>query len=170
MAGTHNTQAEELHPAQRGVPQAVKSRVPMGLWAHVWEAHLSWLATVDGYTSRYSSWCSICHEGGDVLLCNEGGCGAVQHAACSMQGDSKARHWRCDDCWLMAGERPAEGSRRVGTSSGSQDHHPTTKTAAKRKRLGTASRPGWVMGARVLDACGVEHSIEAMQRTWICAM
>ena len=60
-----------------------------GLWAHVWEAHLSWLATVDGY----SSWCSICQEGGAVLLCDEDGCGAVQHAACSMQNDSTAQHW-----------------------------------------------------------------------------
>ena len=40
---------------------------------------------VDGY----SSWCSICHEGGDVLLCDEEGCGAMQHAACSMQSDSE---------------------------------------------------------------------------------
>ena len=99
-AGTKAAQVEESHPAQRRVPQAVNSRVPMGLWAHIWAAHLSWLTTVDGY----SSWCSICHEGGDVLLCDEEGCGAVQHAACSMQSDSRARQWRCDDCWLLAGE------------------------------------------------------------------
>ena len=51
---------EETHPAQQRVPQAVNSRVPLGLWAHVWKAHQSWLAAADGY----SSWCSICHEGG----------------------------------------------------------------------------------------------------------
>jgi hypothetical protein len=90
---------EESHPAQRRVPQAVNSRVPLGLWAHVWAAHRSWLATADGY----SSWCSVCHEGGAVLLCDEAGCKAVQHAACSMQKDSAAPKWRCDDCWLMAG-------------------------------------------------------------------
>ena len=112
-AGARESQAEESHPAQRRVPQAVNSRVPLGLWAHVWAAHLFWLATVD----RYSSWCSICHEGGAVLLCDEASCGAVQHAACSMQNDSKAQHWRCDDCWLTAGERPREGSRRVGAGS-----------------------------------------------------
>ena len=52
---TKAAQVEESHSAQRRVPQAVNSRVPMGLWAHIWAAHLSWLATVDGY----SSWCSI---------------------------------------------------------------------------------------------------------------
>ena len=30
---------EETHPAQQRVPQAVNSRVPLGLWAHVWAAH-----------------------------------------------------------------------------------------------------------------------------------
>ena len=135
----------------------------MGLWAHIWAAHLSWLATVNGY----SSWCYICHEGGDVLLCDEDGCGAVQHAACSMQGDSRARHWRCDDCWLMAGERPAEGSRGVGTSSDRRGHRQALKAAAKRKRTSTAGRLGWVTGAKVLDACGVEHVIETMQHGYM---
>ena len=87
-AGPRESQEEETHPAQRRVPQAVNSRVPLGLWAHIWAAHLSWLATVDGY----SSWCSICHEGDDVLLCDGASCGAVQHAACSMQSNSKAQH------------------------------------------------------------------------------
>ena len=92
-----------------------------------------------------------------MLLCDEDGCGAVQHAACSMQSDSRARHWRCDDCWLMAGERPAEGLRGVGTSSDRRGCHQAVKAAAKRKRTSTASRLGWVTGAKVLDACWVEH-------------
>ena len=91
---------EESHPVQQKVPEAVSSRAPMGLWAHVWAANLSWLDTVDGY----SSWCSICHDGGDVLLCDIEGCKAAQHAACSMQSDARAQQWRCDDCWLLADE------------------------------------------------------------------
>ena len=99
-----------------------------------------------------------------MLLCDEDGCGAVQHAACSMQGDSRARHWRCDNCWLMAGERPAEGSRGVGTSSDRRGRRRALKAAVKRKCTSTASCLGWVTGAKVLDACGVEHVIETMQR------
>ena len=55
-----------------------------------------------------------------MLLCDEASCGAVQHAACSMQSNAEAQHWRCDDCWLMAGERPKEGSRRIGAGSDRQ--------------------------------------------------
>ena len=43
-----DSQEEESPPAQRRVPQAVNSRVPLGLWAHVWKAHLSWLAAAHG--------------------------------------------------------------------------------------------------------------------------
>ena len=158
-----DSQEEKSHPAQRRVPQAVNSRVPLGLWAHVWKAHLSWLATVDGY----SSWCSICHEGGDVLLCDEDGCGAVQHADCSMQSDPNVQHWRCDDCWLMAGERPREGTQQIGQGTSEQDGHRAGASLAKRRRMSTADRLGWVTGARVLDACGVEHVIQAMQHGYV---
>ena len=47
-AGLREMQTEDSHPAQRRVPQVVNSRVPLELWDHVWTAHLSWLATVDG--------------------------------------------------------------------------------------------------------------------------
>ena len=161
--GAQTAQVEESHPAQRRVPQAVNSRLPMGLWAHVWAAHLSWLAAVDGY----SSWCSICHEGEDVLLCDEEGCGAVQHAACSMQSDSRAQHWRCDNCWLLAGERPAGGPRGVRERSDSSDRRQTLAAETKRRCVSTAGRLGWVAGARVLDARGVEHIIEAMRHGYV---
>ena len=126
-------------------------------------AHTSWLATVDGY----SSWCSICHEGGGVLLCDEDGCGAVQHADCSMQSDPNARRWRCDDCWLRAGERPKEGTRRIGQGTSAREGQETGASVVKRRRMSTADRLGWVTGARVLDACGVEHVIRAMQHGYV---
>jgi len=158
-----DSQEEESHPAQRRVPQAVNSRVPVGPWAHIWKAHLSWLAVADGY----SSWCSICHEGGAVLLCDEEGCGAVQHAECSMQSDPDARHWRCDDCWLMAGERPREARRRIGQGASEWGDCRAEPSSAKRRRMSTTDRLGWVTGARVLDACGVEHVIQAMQHGYV---
>ena len=102
-----------------------------------------------------------------MQLCDEAGCKAVQHAACSMQNDSAAPHWRCDDCWLMAGERPAEGSRRIEAGSSRQGDCPAEGTAAKRRRLSTVSRLGWVAGAKVLDANGVEHTIQAMQHGYV---
>ena len=37
----------------------------------------------------------------------------------------------------------------------------------KRRRMSTADRLGWVTGARVLDACGVEHVIRAMQHGYV---
>ena len=102
-----------------------------------------------------------------MLLCDEDGCGVVQHAACSLQKDSRARHWRCDDCWLMAGERPAEGSREIGASSGGQGNCPIRKSATKQRRTSTAGRLGWEVGARVLDACGAEYVIAAMQHRYV---
>ena len=162
-AAVSDSQEEPSHPAQRRVPQAVNSRVPLGLWAHLWRAHTSWLATVDGY----SYWCSICHEGGGVLLCDEDGCGAVQHADCSMQSDPNAQRWRCDDCWLKAGERPKEGTRRIGQRTSAREGQETGASSAKRRRMSTTDRLGWVTGARVLDACGVEHVIRATQHGYV---
>ena len=89
-----------------------------------------------------------------MLLCDEAGCKAVQHAACSMQNDSAVPHWRCDDCWLMAGERPAEGSRRIEAGSSRQGDRPAEETAAKRRQLSTVHQLGWVAGAKVLDVNG----------------
>ena len=83
-----------------------------------------------------------------------------------MQNNSAAQHWRCDDCWLMAGERPAEGSRRIEAGSDREDR-PAGKAAAKRQRLSAACRLGWVAGAKVLDANGVEHTIQAMQHGYV---
>ena len=102
-----------------------------------------------------------------MLLWGEEGCGAVQHAACSMQSDSKAQHWRCDDCWLMAGERPKERPRGVGAGSDRRGGCQAEKATAKRRRMGTVHRLGWVAGAKVLDACGVEHAIQAMQHGYV---
>ena len=102
-----------------------------------------------------------------MLLCDEDGCDVVQHEACSMQNNSAVQHWRCDDCWLISGERPAEGSRRIGTGTSHQAGHPVGRAAAKRQRLSTTCRLGWVAGARVLDANGVEHTIQAMQHGYV---
>ena len=102
-----------------------------------------------------------------MLLCDKDGCGAVQYAACSMQGDSKAQQWRCDDCWLMAGERPREGAGGDRASSDRRNGCQAEKAEAKRKRMSTADRLGWVTGAKVLDACGVEHTIQAMQHGYV---
>ena len=41
------------------------------------------------------------------------------------------------------------------------------KAAAKRRRTSTASRLGWVTGAKVLDACGLEHVIATMQHGYV---
>ena len=102
-----------------------------------------------------------------MLLCDKDGCGAVQYAACSMQGDSKAQQWRCDDCWLMAGERPKEGSRRVGAGSEKRRGSQAEKATAKRRRMSTVHQLGWVAGAKVLDASGMEHTIQAMQHGYV---
>ena len=40
-------------------------------------------------------------------------------------------------------------------------------TGAKRKRMSTADCLGWVAGAKVLDACGIEHIIQAMQHGYV---
>ena len=143
----------------------MSSRAPMGLWAHIWAAHLSWLDTVDGY----SSWCSICHDGGDVLLCDVNGCKAVQHAACLMQSDARAQQWRCDDCWLLAGERPParEGGAVKGAGVQNQPQSSRHIFKAKRRRTGTAGRQGWLVGAWVMNACGVEHIIRAMRHGYV---
>ena len=102
-----------------------------------------------------------------MFACDVAGCGAVQHAACSMQNDTKARHWRCDGCWLAAGERPVEGSRRVTSSSSGRGGGQAEKATADRQRMSTAHRLGWVAGAKVLDACGVEHIIQAMKHGYV---
>ena len=90
--------SEELgHPAQLKMPSAVNSRVPLGLWASVWAAHKIWLAREDGY----DHWCLVCQEGGHLLKCDNVGCTAVQHAACSTQTDICASPWVCEDCWML---------------------------------------------------------------------
>ena len=90
---------ERKHPARRKVPSAVNSRVPLGLWASVWDAHRQWLAKEDGY----DHWCRVCQEGGHLLKCDSIGCTAVQHAACSTPKDVNVSPWVCEDCWLMIG-------------------------------------------------------------------
>ena len=70
-----------------------------------------------------------------MLLCDEAGCGAVQHASCSMQSNSQAQLWRCDDCWLMAGERPKEGSGRIGAGFDRRGGCQAEETTAKRRWL-----------------------------------
>ena len=102
-----------------------------------------------------------------MLLCDEVDCRAVQHAACSMQSNSEAQHWRCGDCWLMAGERPEEGSRRIEAGSDKLGGSQAEEATAKRRRLSTVHRLGWVTGAQVLDASGVEHTIQAMQHGYV---
>ena len=102
-----------------------------------------------------------------MLLCDEEGCGAVQHAACSMQSDSEARWWRCDDCWLAAGERPVEEARGVRAGSDRQDGCQIEGAKAKRNRMSAVDRLGWVAGVRVLDARGVEHVIQAMRHGYV---
>jgi hypothetical protein len=84
-----------------------------------------------------------------------------------MQNNSAAQHWCCDDCWLMAGERPEEGSRRIEAGSDRQGDRPAEEATAKRRRLSTVHRLGWVTGANVLDANGVEHTIQAMQHGYV---
>ena len=48
-----------------------------------------------------------------------------------------------------------------------QDQSRSSKHTAKRKRTGEAGRQGWVIGARVLNACGVEHIIRAMRHGYV---
>ncbi len=102
-----------------------------------------------------------------MLLCDEAGCGAVQHATCPMQSNSKAQHWCCDDCWLMAGERLKEGSKRIGEGSDRQGGCQAEEATAKRRRMSTVHQLGWVAGAKVLDASGMEHTIQAMQHGYV---
>ena len=84
-----------------------------------------------------------------------------------MQSNSEAQHWRCDDCWLMAGERLKEGARRIGEGSDKRGGCQAAEATAKRRRLGTVHRLGWVTGAKVLDASGMEHTIQAMQHGYV---
>ena len=102
-----------------------------------------------------------------MLLCDEVGCDAVQHEACSMQNNSAAQHWRCDDCCLMAGERPEEGPSRIEASSDRQGDSQAGEATVKRRRLSAVHRLGWVTGAKVLDMSGVEHTIQAMQHGYV---
>ena len=78
-------------------------------------------------------------DGGDVLLCDMEGCKAAQHATCSMQNDTRAQHWRCEDCWLLAGERVSLRTDVVKGSSRRSRCQPSMPTA-KRKRTGAAGR------------------------------
>ena len=134
---TTDTPEELGHPAQQKVPSATNSRVPLGLWASVWAAHMNWVLKEDGY----DHWCLVCQEGGQLLKCDNAACTAVQHAACSTQDDVRASPWVCEDCWMMIGlgklrldDIPAgatstkvqscwEGSDE---SDGSQDETPAT--------------------------------------------
>ena len=84
-----------------------------------------------------------------------------------MQSNSEAQHWRCGDCWMMAGERPEEGSRRIEAGSDKLGGSQAEEATAKRRRLSTVHRLGWVTGAKVLDASGVEHTIQAMQHEYV---
>ena len=102
-----------------------------------------------------------------MLLCDEVDCGAVQHAACSMQSNSEVQHWHCDDCWLMAGEQPEEGSRRIEAGSDGQGSYQAEEVTAKQRQLSMVHRLSWVTGAKVLDASGVEHTIQAMQHGYV---
>ena len=60
-------------------------------------------------------------------------------------------------------ERLAEGSRRIEAGSDRQGNRQAEEATAKRRRLSTVHRLGWMTGAKVLDANGVEHTIQAMQ-------
>ena len=60
-----------------------------------------------------------------------------------------------------------EGSRRVGASSSRRGGGQAEKATAKRQQMSTVHRLGWVAGAKVLDACGVEHIIQAMQHGYV---
>ena len=55
----------------------------------------------------------------------------------------------------------------VVESSGERDRRQPSTSTAKRKRTGTAGRQGLVTGAKVLDACGVEHVIRAMRHGYV---
>ena len=110
---------------------------------------------------------TVCHDGGNVLLCGMEGCKAVQHAACSMQSDARAQQWRCDDCWLLAGERPPAREGGAVEGSGVRDQGQSSRHKAKRKHTGAAGRQGLLIGAQVLNACGVEHIIRAMQHGYV---
>ena len=67
----------------------------------------------------------------------------------------------------MAGERPTDSARRISWSADEQGSRRTGTSPAKRKRMNVTDRLGWVTGARVLDACGVEHVIQAMQHGYV---
>ena len=119
-------------------------------------------------------------------MCDGEGCKSVQCAACSMQNDSRAQYWPCDDCWLLADERPPQAGIGMAEESDAHGGHAqssggvspisagrTLGTEASRgavackKRVGPASREGWVVGARVINACGVESIIRFMGNGYI---
>ena len=64
-------------------------------------------------------------------------------------------------------ERLAEGSRRIEAGSDRQGDRPAGEATAKRRRLSTVYQLGWVTGAKVLDANGMEHTIQAMQHRYV---
>ena len=102
-----------------------------------------------------------------MLLCDEADCRVVQHAACSMQSNSEAQHWCCDNCWLMAGEQPEEGSRRIEAGSDWQGGCQAEEATAKWRQLSMVHQLSWVTGAKVLDVSRVEHTIQAMQHGYV---
>ena len=90
--GSRGPQA--LPAKQTKIRSAHNSRVPLGLFDYIWDAHQQWQREWDGH----EYWCAVCGEGGTLWTCSTGGCTAVQHLECSHH--QALGPWRCDDCCI----------------------------------------------------------------------
>ena len=92
------SRSEGLKKGQQRVEGNAKSMIPAGLFVRFLELHEQWVATQD----RFASWCSKCGEGGDdLIMCDGGGCGRVQHRHCQHLCDPDAQEWwMCDLCMM----------------------------------------------------------------------
>ena len=80
-------------PGQRKVSGRGKAAIPKGVHDKIWQSHIEWLKTEDGFAYE----CAVCGETGLLTCCEADGCNRAQHVHCSKM-DTKEEPWFCNTC------------------------------------------------------------------------
>jgi hypothetical protein len=92
----------KLHEAQRKVSEKEsRSRIPLGLFKHLWTLWMEELDREDGFHEI----CSKCGDPtGEMMCCDTEGCGRVEHHNCQsvdeIPQEIKDGQWFCQNCRL----------------------------------------------------------------------
>ena len=100
-------------------------------------------------------------------MCDETHCRIAQHAECSAQGNMPSQTWRCDDCWLLSGGLPPPQGNGARADQPEAHSAGMTSGTGRQKHQGSAGQQGWLVGAQVINARGVEYTIKAMRHGYV---